>query len=234
MTEGLFCLTDKDFETPLGIVKSEKRIVDELREAGGETISKDDFPHLSEHSIEFQVLFLRHLMRDRPFTIIPILCGSLVSGLPQYGRAAYLEKADPFLGVLRRYLADADDRIFMVAGIDLSHIGPKFGHQTTAAHLKNRASEHDKALLGSLSNLEPDPLWKESADVGDRYNVCGFSAMACLVEVLPPCQGRILGYEFWEEAATQSAVSFAAGVFTRSTPSHTVPPEPHGSPPSGK
>ena len=40
----------------------------------------------------------------------------------------------------------------------------------------------------------------------DRFNVCGFPAMACLLEVLPPCKGKILHYQLRHEEATKSAV----------------------------
>ncbi|MCJ7593831.1 MAG: hypothetical protein MUO52_03535, partial [Desulfobacterales bacterium] len=69
-------------------------------------------------------------------------------------------------------------------------------------------------LLGHLARLDADQFWGESTKEKDQYNVCGFSALACLMEVLPPCRGQILEYLTWHEEATRSAVSFAAMVFT--------------------
>ena len=214
MMGDLFSLTEKDFETPLGTVKTDGVLVGRLREAGGGIVSVNDFAHRSEHSIEFQLIFLQHLIQGAPFTIIPILCGSLLGGLPEYTRQAYRAKAGAFLGALGDILSDPGETTLIVAGIDLSHIGPKFGHGMSANVLKSRASSHDKNLLEALSRLDADQFWEESAGVKDQFNVCGFSAMACLLEVLTPSRGHILGYDMWDEEATQSAVSFAAGVFT--------------------
>jgi len=214
LQNALFSLTDKDFETPLGIIKGEQAQIHRLRQAGGDIIASDDFIHRSEHSIEFQIIFLQHLLADNPFTIIPILCGSLQMGLPEYTRQAYQEKAGCFLEELRLILRDPDQETLFVAGVDLSHTGPKFGHETPASHLETSSQEHDQNLLKHLSRVDADNFWEESRRVNDQFNVCGFSALACLLEVLPECHGKILNYEIWHEEPTRSAVSFASVVFT--------------------
>ncbi|UCF57857.1 MAG: AmmeMemoRadiSam system protein B [Deltaproteobacteria bacterium] len=214
MVSDLFCLTDKDFETPLGITKGEKSLIHELRGAGGDNIAANDFAHRSEHSIEFQLIFLQHLLQGKSFTIIPILCGFIQSCMPEYSREVYLEKTAPFLNVLRQILQDPDKQTLLVAGIDFSHIGPKFGHEMPAEYLKGRSEAHDKKLLQYLSTFDPDRFWEESRNVEDKFNVCGFSALACLLEILPSCKGQILNYQIWHEEPTRSAVSFAAVVFT--------------------
>ena len=103
----LFCLTDKDFETPLGIIKNESNLIQELRKAGKDVIAGNDFAHRSEHSIEFQIIFLQHLFGSDRFTIIPVLCGSLLACLPEYQRRTYRKKAGPFLQKLKS-LIDKD------------------------------------------------------------------------------------------------------------------------------
>ncbi len=227
MAEGLFCLTEKDFETPLGVIKNEQTLVNRLQRAGGDIIPGNDFAHKSEHSIEFQLIFLQHLFAETSFTIIPILCGSIQTSLSDYDRKSYLEKAKPFLNELMQILAEPARETLLVAGIDLSHIGPKFGHEMPAGYLEGQSEAHDKRLLKYFSGLDADLFWDESRSVEDQYNVCGFSAMACLLEVLPPCRGHLLNYQMWHEEATRSAVSFAAVVFTSS---HKSPQGPRWSP----
>jgi len=214
LQNALFSLTDKDFETPLGITKTERASVRRLRESGWEIIAPDDFIHRSEHSIEFQLIFLQHLLADNPFMIIPILCGSLQMGLSEYTRQAYQEKAGRFLEDLRLILNDPDQETLLVAGVDFSHTGPKFGHEMPAKYLENSSREHDQNLLKHLLRLDADRFWEESRRVNDQFNVCGFSALASLLEVLPQCHGKILNYEIWHEEPTRSAVSFASVAFT--------------------
>jgi len=214
LQNALFSLTDKDFETPLGITKNDQASINRLRESGRDIIAPNDFIHRSEHSIEFQIIFLQHLLSDNPFTIIPILCGSLRMGLSEYTRQAYQEKAAPFLENLKKMLADPDQETLLVAGVDFSHTGPKFGHEMPATYLENSSREHDQNLLKHLSRLDEANFWEESRRVNDQFNVCGFSALACLLEVLPECQGELLNYEIWHEEPTRSAVSFASVAFT--------------------
>jgi AmmeMemoRadiSam system protein B len=214
MANGLFCLTDKDLETPLGVINGDPSLIQELREAGGDSIAADDFPHRSEHSIEFQAIFLRHLFPEKNLTIIPILCGSIQSNLPEYSRDAYLARAGSFLGKLREVVNEPDEDTFLIAGVDFSHIGPKFGHEMPAGHLQAQSEIHDKNLLAYLSRFDTEDFWEESRSVKDQFNVCGFSALACLLEVLPHCRGTILNYQIWHEEATKSAVSYAAMVFS--------------------
>jgi AmmeMemoRadiSam system protein B len=214
LAHDLFCLTDKDFETPLGIVEGERSLIQKLQQVGGDILTDNDFAHRSEHSIEFQLIFLQHLLGGASFTIIPILCGFTQSCLPEYSREAYSEKTASFLDLLRQILQDPENETLLVAGIDFSHVGPKFGHEMPAEYLKGQSEAHDKKLLEHLSALDPDLFWEESRNVKDQFNVCGFSALACLLEILPPCKGQILGYERWHEEPTRSAVSFAAVVFT--------------------
>jgi AmmeMemoRadiSam system protein B len=211
----LFCLTDKDFDTPLGIVKCDKALVQKLREAGKQTLAPNDFAHRSEHSVEFQVLFLQHLLSKGSFTIVPIICGSLLSALPEYSREAYRKRAGDFLESLKEILRDGSQETLLIAGVDFSHIGPKFGHDVPARHLQGQSERHDKSLLNALTMLDAGKYWEESIRVKDQYNVCGFAAMACMLEVMPDCKGQVLHYQTWHEEATQSAVSFASVVFTK-------------------
>ncbi|MFC1867155.1 AmmeMemoRadiSam system protein B [Thermodesulfobacteriota bacterium] len=214
MSGDLFSLTNKDFETPMGAIKSDPATVKRLIEKGRGAIAADDFEHRSEHSIEFQTIFLRHILKKDSFTIVPILCGSLHACLPEYSRDAYLAKAGPFLKELREIVMDPEKNTLLMAGVDFSHIGPKFGHEMPAEYLENQSEPHDRRLLKYLSVLDADCFWEESIKVNDRFNVCGFSALACLLEVIPSCRGEVLDYQVWHEEATRSAVGFAGVVFT--------------------
>ena len=214
LTERMFSLTTKAFETPLGRIETDEETVRELMKTGGDKLSRDDFAHRDEHSIEFQVIFLQHILKGSPFAIVPVLCGSLLGSLPDYSREAYRSEGGPFLQVL----ADAarDDETIMIAGVDFSHVGQKFGHDMPASVIVNESERHDRELLRFLCEGNADGFWEESKRVEDKFNVCGFSALACLLEVIPPSKGELLAYETYREEPTKSAVSFAAVIFTSS------------------
>ncbi len=212
LTNHLFSVTRKDFQTPLGLLSADVAGVEALIEAGGSCIAPDDFEHCFEHSLEFQVLFLQHCL-SADIRMIPVLCGSVMACLPEYSRQAFLDRAGGVLEVLKNVLDQGTPRTMAVAGVDLSHIGPKFGHDRSAAAMQHEAGRHDQALLEAFCAQDPEAFWKESAAVEDRYNVCGFSALAGLLEILPPGRGQVLDYRLWMEEATRSGVSFGAVVF---------------------
>jgi hypothetical protein len=215
MGDGLFSLTDKDFATPLGTLRNDREASSLLREAAGPLAAPGDFEHKAEHSVEFQALFLKRVLGEAAPPAAPVLCGSASLMLPELSRAAFLDAAGPFLEALAGLAADPDRRTLMIAGVDLCHIGPKFGHQHTASELEAQASRHDARLLERVAARDPDGFWEEAARVQDGYHVCGLTALACLLEALPPdCRrGEVLDYEMWREAPTRSAVSFAACSF---------------------
>lgn len=211
MQKEMFSLTSKTFETPLGKVETDQSIVMELMKVGDRIVSREDFPHRDEHSIEFQLIFLQHILRDNPFTIIPILCGSLIGCLTDYSREMYQSIGGDFI----RVLADvaSDEHTVVIAGVDLSHVGPKFGDDMPASFIINQSERHDRRLLEFLCDMNTDGFWSESREIEDKFHVCGFSALGCLLEILPPSHGHLLNYEIFREDATRSAVSFAAAIF---------------------
>lgn len=210
--ESFFSLTEKDFATPLGRVKTDREWMNRLKEAGSKVASSHDFDHRSEHSLEFQLLFLQHLF-GLEFFLLPVLCGSFHRVLPDISRPSEIQGMVDFLSVLKQYTKDKPSETLIVAGVDFSHIGPKFGHRHAASSLLMEAKEHDRSLLEALCQGDLETFWSEIQRVDNRYNVCGFSALAVLLELLSGEKGHVLGYDFWMEEATQSAVSFAALAF---------------------
>jgi len=212
LEDALFSLTEKDFETPLGLARTDKKSVGSLKRAGKETVSASDFAHRREHSLEFQLLFLQHLFGP-DILIVPILFGSFLGYQSRNDWPWQIAGVRAFLDVLSGLITRAGRDGLVVAGVDFSHIGPKFGHNRSAASFLREAEEHDRALLDACAKRNTEGLWAESRRVNDEYNVCGFSTLACLLETLPPAEGRLLGYDVWMEEATNSAVSFAAMAF---------------------
>lgn len=206
--DSLFSLTEKDFETPLGMLRTDKEWVRMLRLAGKEIVAANDIAHRSEHSLEFQLLFLQYLFGS-DFSCIPILCGPFHPYLQNVSRPRDIPGLERFLGALESCLKEQDSTL-VIAGVDLSHVGPKFGHSQEASFLKTEAKTHDMALLEAVCKGDVEEFWKKANMVNNRYNVCGLSCLATLLEIHPQRKGYLLDYEFWEEDATRSAVSFAA------------------------
>jgi len=209
-----FSLTIKDFETPLGRVRTDREAVERLRAAAGPAAAPHDFGHRSEHALEFQLIFLQRLYGSE-FDLIPVLCGSFQEELPLRRRAAEIPGVRDALGHLKELVAETGPETLVVAGVDLSHIGLKFGHELSASAMTAETRRHDLKMIEALCRGEAAALWEEVRSTGDRFNVCGFSTLACLLEILPASvlKGRVLDYDLRPEAATRSAVSFVSLVF---------------------
>jgi AmmeMemoRadiSam system protein B len=213
LDDAYFGLTEKDYETPFGLVKTDRKAVRALKRAGGKAVSPYDISHRQEHSLEFQLIFLQHLFGPS-FTAVPILCGSFGNDLARVSRPSDIPDVAAFLAALRALWQDDPAQTLFIAAVDFSHIGPKFGHRERAASVLLQAKKHDHALIGALAASDGRAFWEESRKIQDRYNVCGFSTLASLLDAFPEVKGRLVDYEFWREEATQSAVSYAAIVLT--------------------
>jgi len=209
LEDGVFGLTDKDFVTPLGRVATDRAAVDRLRRAGDGCLAPSDIAHRREHSLEFELIFLQRILGPA-FSLVPVLCGSVSQELARVSRAAEIPGVGGVLAAMRSLWEEDRSGTLFVAGADLSHIGPKFGHRERAVSLLPDARAHDQELLRAFTAGDASAFWAESRRVSDRYNVCGLSALAFLLEVFPGATGSLLDYDFWIEEETQSAVSFAA------------------------
>ncbi|MBN1426094.1 AmmeMemoRadiSam system protein B [Candidatus Fermentibacteria bacterium] len=210
LEQGLFSVSSKAYETPLGGFANDTEAVQRLRQVGPPALAPDDFAHRIEHSIEFQVLFLRHVIPG-PVPLVPILCGSVSEWLSRVIHPAEIPGVAAFVEVLGEIV---DEQTLVIAGVDLSHIGPKFGDDAPASVIEAQSRGHDERLLEALCAGSVEELWREAREVGDRYNVCGLSTLALLMQLFPDMHGRVIDYHIWHEGATRSAVSFAGVAFS--------------------
>jgi len=206
--DGFISLTEKDFVTPLGKVKTDKALVKRLKRMGKDVIAPHDITHRREHSIEFQLLFLQRLFGP-DFLLVPVLCGSFGEVLDSVGRPGEIPGMKDFLSGLEDMLLE-DPNTLIAAGVDFSHIGPKFGHGEKARSMLLETRAFDRMLMDAVCEGDIDKLWGLYRESGGKYNVCGFSVFSLLLELIPGIKGRVLGYDLWQEDATESAVSFAA------------------------
>jgi len=207
MRGGLFSLTYKSYYTPFGEMPTELDAVDLLLDAGHLVCSPHDLAHRTEHALEFQLPFLQRVLARPDVPVVPILCGSLHSWFQRAGRLEEIPHIGPFIEALRSLITP---RTLVVAGVDLAHIGHKFGHDRTGRQLHRAANTHDQRLLEALCGGDARTFWKRNAATQDRYNICGFSSLSLLMAALPGLRGEVRRHGYWFEDETDSAVSFAA------------------------
>jgi len=218
-----FVLTPKDFATPLGMVETDKEIVSRLQEKCAEDLFADEYLHRGEHSLEFQVLFLKYAAQrravltgqpEKPFKIVPILVTSFHSMVINRTPPEETSSVGTFLQALRELAENESRRVCFVAGVDLAHVGQQFGDRDpiTDDYLKWVEAE-DQRLVDRLAARDAAGFFNEIAKDQDRRRICGFSPLYSLIHLLNGSQGNTLHYGQAFTPETGSAVTFTSMVF---------------------
>jgi MEMO1 family protein len=210
-----FPLTLKDYETPWGIVETDKAFVRALAQRYPTDLLSDEFAHRWEHSIEFQVLFLRYVLgASRTFRVVPILVGSFHECVQRQSNPTEMVHIADFIQAIREVAAEQAEPICYIVGGDLAHVGMKFGDQgqLTLPLLEQVAGE-DHELLAATARMDAEGLFQGVAAHQDRRRICGFPPMYMLLSTMPATAGVMLKYDQAVEPATQSMVSYASMVF---------------------
>jgi MEMO1 family protein len=209
-----FGLTRKPFETPYGRTITETRLVDEL--AGEPAVTMEDYCHAVEHSIEFQVLFLQHLYGP-DIRILPILCGSFATSIQSGGLPEDNESVQRFLGHLGEIAARDGERLTWVLGIDMAHMGQRYGdHFAATAGIgeMEEVARRDHSRIDRVLASDVRGFWEQVQEQQDDLKWCGSSPLYTFLRAVPKAKGVLRGYEQWN-IDESSVVSFAAMSFKR-------------------
>ena len=216
-----FIVTPKDFETPLGLVETDKEFVRRLQEKYEADLFVDEYLHRAEHSLEFQVVFLKYIANlqsrrgsSRSFKIVPILVSSF-HDMVQDGRLPQEEAlVGSFLRRLRHQVELESRRVCFVAGVDLAHVGAQFGDRDAITpSFLDWVEAEDLRLIERLVALDGPGFFHEIAKDQDRRRICGFSPLYSLIQLLDGSRGKMLKYRQAFTPATGSAVTFTSVVF---------------------
>lgn len=222
--ENLFCVTRKDFETPLGCVKTDGEFINRLAEhlassVAGQQIDlfADQWAHRGEHSIEFQAVFLKHVLgENRQFSIVPVLCGSLQPFLEDEDSPDESPELQSFLAAMRAAVDGHTGSVCYIAGADLAHIGQRFGDPwtTSGRRLRDQADD-DRQLLDVACRSDSLGFFSHIARQHDRRRICGLAPIYTMLELIAPARGELLAYDQAVEPDGSSCVSFASLAFYR-------------------
>jgi len=205
-------ITRKHFETPLGRADCDTRFVDHVAGRMGEAAYRGELAHRDEHSIEFQALYLLHRLKDRPFTIVPVLCGAFHTLLDDHKRPG----DDPVFQSLVDAVRDAETTLggttVYLAGVDFSHVGPRFGDPPLDDAMKKEIEAVDRAAIAAAEKGEGDAWFDAIAAVDDGTRICGFAPTDAMLRTARPGAGRLLHYEQNDEP-DKSTVTIAGMVW---------------------
>jgi AmmeMemoRadiSam system protein B len=212
-SEGaLYTLTTKDFETPLGVMKTDAELVQRLAGVCGDDLFQEEFTHRSEHSIEFQIVFLQHLFDGwESKRIVPILCGSFHELILAEQNPWENPEIERFTNSLRSLLEESGTRWTIIAGVDLAHVGAHFGDaEALNDGFLARLRRQDEEMLEFFEKGDAYGFFESIQHDADRRRVCGALAMYTLLEILQPEAADLLHYQQCVDQASQTCVTVAA------------------------
>jgi predicted class III extradiol MEMO1 family dioxygenase len=229
-----FILTRKDFATPLGIAKTDQGLIDQLvAQLDWDPLQEEEL-HRAEHSVEFQILYLQHALSEggqsplaESVRYVPLLCSFPWRAFSPAGRAGseVVAQIDQFLETLASLLQQDSTGLLLVAGVDLAHMGRRFGDAGSLSdRFLARLRSQDLATLARLAEGDRQGFVDEMIGEADGRRICGFPALFSLLTLLPGAQGRVLGYDQSVDPSGGSVVSFAA--LTYEAAARSAPPGP--------
>jgi AmmeMemoRadiSam system protein B len=210
-----FGLTRKPFVTPLGECAVDAPLVDWLATKAEPGVQMEDYCHAVEHSIEFQVLFLQHLYGPS-VRILPILCGSYAQSIYVGGKPEQNEGVSRFLDALGDLAARESQRLFWVLGIDMAHIGRRYGDEFVAQADRGELElvcERDHGRIARIEASDAAGFWDLVQENQDDLRWCGSAPLYTFLKAVPQAKGKLLRYEQWN-IDPQSVVSFAGMSFS--------------------
>jgi AmmeMemoRadiSam system protein B len=211
-----FGLTRKTFVTPLGESAVDVALVDWLEQKAEPAIQMEDYCHAVEHSIEFQVLFWQHLYGP-DIRILPVLCGPYANSIYLGGKPEEDENVRRFLDALGEMAAREEGRLFWVLGIDMAHMGRRYGDSFTARAGEGAMLEitaRDRGRIDRIGAGDAEGFWSLVQEKRDDLKWCGSSPLYTFLKAVPNARGHLLRYEQWN-IDEQSVVSFGGMAFSQ-------------------
>lgn len=211
-----FIGTYKDFETPLGIVKTDKELLKKISENYSGNLFSGEFTHKNEHSIEFQLIFLQYLFGGKhDYKIIPILCSSFHDAILDDKSPMEISEIKSLVESVKNIIKSSEKKICIISGSDLAHVGKNFGdmESMTTEYLTCLELE-DKQMLRYVEELNAEDFYNNIKKDKDRRKVCGFPSIYTTLKILEgEANGKLLKYEKAVDKGSDSCVSFASLVF---------------------
>lgn len=206
-----FGLTRKPYVTPFGDAVTDVALVDELEKAAPNAVRMEDYCHAVEHSIEFQILFLEYLFGPN-IRVLPILCGAFARSIYQGGKPEANPEVARFFDALGNVAAREGNRLMWVLGVDMAHMGRRYGDALTARADDGEmlaVAERDKRRIDRLNESDADGFWGMVQENHDDLKWCGSSPIYTFLKTVPQARGTLRRYQQWN-IDEESVVSFAA------------------------
>ncbi len=213
-----FIATRKPYDTPWGLVEVNNDVLNDIAGAFEGELFEEEHLHGSEHTIELQVVYLKRMLGDRPFRIVPILVAPLDEYLyidPPIEPAQDPEIAS-FTQAIRDVMRRHGDDVVLIAGVDLAHCGPEFGHPDANDEVVlDAVRREDLEAVRAVESVDATAFFESFRKTMNARNVCSIAPIYCALHAMrDEHQGKLLRYHQANSDDKTCMVSFASVAFT--------------------
>jgi MEMO1 family protein len=211
---GSVVVTTKDFETPWGVVETDREFLGRLQAACGGNLMPYELDHLREHSIELQAVWLRHVLGEE-VRIVPVLCpdpSGLRGTAPRDPGGVDLRR---FARELGRLVREDPEPTLLVGSADLSHVGGYFGDRIALDdEVLAAVRKADETGLSFVAANDPDGLREHMADTENPTRWCSIGCLYAMMTALgPTARAQPLDYHQAVLREQENCVTCAAFAF---------------------
>jgi len=124
-----------------------------------------------------------------------------------------------FLEALEQLTRDEGQRLLWVLGIDMSHMGRRYGDSFSARAAEGEmaaVARRDRERIERLVQGDAEGFWTLVQEGGDPLKWCGSAPCYAFLRATGPVAGELLRYDQWN-IDDDSVVSFAGMAFRRAT-----------------
>jgi MEMO1 family protein len=206
-----FSISGKDYETPFGPALSDKDFIARLSSKLGNEY-RQEFSHRGEHSIEFQAVWLKHILKNTDFRIVPILVNSFHDIYSEGRTAAEDPEILKIVKAIQETIQESSARICIIASADLAHVGKQFGDpKGPSSRILEEVAEADLSFLKLVEKGDSEGIFRSIADDNDKRRVCGYPPIYMTLRCMENPEGKLLKYQQWsspDDAVTYAALAF--------------------------
>jgi hypothetical protein len=190
---GSLTLTCQNYASPLGIMPTDRALVEQLAQAlGPQTVFAGELLHRDEWSIELALIWLQFMRNGNPCPVLPVLTGSFQHFMTERARIEEETQYQVFVELLQAEMARR--RTVIVASGDLAHLGPEFDTPPLDQAAQARMEQDDQVLLKTLSQGQAKAFFEFMKAGQYERNVCGFPPFYFTLSLLGPTRGQAIGY----------------------------------------
>ena len=213
--DGLVSVTDKDFETPLGVVPVNRPIMDAIKSNGGNEWFAEELAHQREHSIEFQLPFLQETVGvHKPISMVPIVSSFSPGSVLNPERKDFADRIEQFVSLLKDAIAASGERVCLIASANLAHVGLRYGDNAAPTDFSfHRCMQTDLEMLKQVENVDAEGFVRFLVKEQDRRHVLGFSAIYLLLRLIEAEAGEVLRYDREIVDQFNSTITYASAAF---------------------